>query len=162
MLNDENLNRELVLKSYQAFKDIRTLKLINSEVFICGFEIEDNRFFDSFVKENCPDFVKERDSLVRNLFFITDTIIEILNRTESFCRVNILFRKLNIDAPLAFYENILAYFYSMVSIKTKFLENKKFIITFPQIFSIDYQESLKSNKISIFNYEDNFEKILGN
>lgn len=163
MLNNEKLiKNSIVDTSYQAFKNLRTLELINSEIFICGFEIEENSFFNLFVNDNIPEYIKERDLLVKKLVFLTDTIIEILNRTESFCRVNILFKQLNYDTTLAFYENILAYFYSMVSIRTKFLENKKFIITFPQIFSSDYQECLKANNNNSFHYQSNFDEIIGN
>ena len=161
MINDKKSNSNLVNKSYQAFKNIKYLELIDSEVFICGFEIEENSFFESFLNEKNQEFLKERQILLKKLVFLTDIIIEILNRTESFCRINILFKKLSCETPLAFYENILAYFYSMVSIKSKFLENKKFIITFPQIFSIEFRECVKANNTVSFNYKNHFEEVLG-
>jgi len=162
--NQKESNTIIENETYNKFKKIRYLELIKSEIFICGFEIEDNSFFDSFVNEEIKISLEIRNSLIKKLKFLTDMIIQILNRTESFCRVNIILKNINKDAPIAFYENILSYFYSMISIKTKFLESKTFVITFPQIFSYEFIEYIKNknkNNDLHFNNESCLEKILG-
>lgn len=162
MLNHQQSDFNLVNKGYEAFKKLRKLELIESEVYLCEFELEDNSFFKSFISENQAEYTNERHLQIRKLVFLTDLIIEILNRTENFCKINIIFNELNHYNSLAFYENILAYFYSMVSIRCKHLENKKFIITFPQIFSNKFKECLKKKDLTNFNYQKNFNELLGN
>ncbi len=160
----DNIYSSRSKNDFMKFKDLKMLELINSEIFIFGLEIENNKTFESIINEENNSILSEENiSLIQKLVFLTDIIIEVLNRTENFCRVNIIFVKVNTDTPLAFYENILAYFYSMVSIKAKLLENKKFVITFPQIFSKDFKEIMinENNDYSKFNYYQNFDSVIG-
>lgn len=161
-MQSEETNKDFMQENYEVLRSLKALEVISSEVFICGLDIDKNNFFESLSNKDIKRPLTQNQEIdIKKLIFLSDIILEILKKTESYCRVNIIFTNLHKSAPLAFYENILSYFYSIISIKSKFLESKKFIITFPQIFSPDFKANDNSTyALDAFDYENNFKRIL--
>ena len=152
--NEENIDLQEIF--YTKLSNLKTLELINTDIYICGLNI-DSKFFENIKTKEDNKFDEETINIYKKLTFFSNLIIEILNKTEKLCKINILFENLK-DKSLGFYENILCYLFSIISIQSKFLESKKLIITFPQILSNEYKE-YKSN-LNNFEYEKNFQNIL--
>jgi hypothetical protein len=170
-----------------GFLSLKINECINSEIFLFNFNFD----FDSNIdfnfdiknknknlnelknsinyskKEKDEEKEKEKENLLpenfKKLFYSLDYLLNILNKTESFCRLNIFFEKLSKKITVGFLEKILYFFYSFISIKCKFLDFKKFVINFPQIISKDFFDIYISDEKNFkeFDYEKNAKEFIG-
>lgn len=141
-MESKNYSREV--NDCDAFNKIKLLSIENSNIYLTHFNLD------------IIDSQKEGDQL-DYLSFIIHYVRSILEKTENTTVLNILFET-EIDTlkiPFKIYQIILFLFYSHAA-STKFIENKKFFITFPQLFQ---QEKFSQkifqdikNKISFFDW----------
>lgn len=147
----------------QKFSNVKKNECINSEIFLFDLNIEELESRNIFNGKQ-GNFLEENKKNFSKLLFFVDNVLNILENTESFCRLNIFFEKLSKKITVGFLENILNYVYSIVSINAKFLDCKKFVINFPQIISKDFIEIYESDikTFDEFDYEKNKMEFFGN
>jgi hypothetical protein len=151
-----------------CFFNLKINECINSEIFLLdfNFNLDDKDQIEIEIKNSIKT---QQDNFLsvdlKKLIFSLDHVLSILNKTESFCRLNIFFKKLSKKITVGFLENILCFFYSYISIKAKFLDCKKFIINFPQIISKNffyiYEDENNLKTFEEFDYEKNAMEFFG-
>ena len=152
-----------IYEKNEKFLKIKTLECINSEIFLFDLNIEELELHNLFNGKQ-SDFIEKENKILGKLTFLVDLIIKILDKTECFCRMNLFFEKLSKKISVGFLENLLCYIYSMISIKAKHLNCKKFVVNFPQIISKEFLEFYENDSITFddFPYEKNKIEFFGN
>jgi hypothetical protein len=119
---------------YLSLAKRKTLSIENSIIIVGGFS------FDLFSPNNDDKRLNILANLMSKLKLIAD-------KTESAIIINLIFDELcdnkgneniNIDGqkfpPLKYFQKIMSLIYSEIN-KTRFIENKKCVVTFPQLFT---------------------------
>jgi hypothetical protein len=105
--------------NYDKLKEIKLLSFIYTEIFIVNVSLKD--FFNSDIEI---------------LQFYEDIVTKATNSSEQGSYIKIIFTESKDDLlKMSFkhYEKIILLF-NMVAVRTKFIEHKDFVVTFPQLF----------------------------
>lgn len=117
-------------KNFDKLSNYKILSKHKSEVYIINFSFN---LFNKFEDKENYEFLN----------FITVILNLIIEKTEEKISLNILFEEGEVkeDTPFKYFERIINYFYYIASL-TKFIENKKFYVKFPQ-FTKDANSEIK-------------------
>jgi hypothetical protein len=105
--------------NYEKLKETKLLSLICTEIFIVNVSLKD--FFNADIEI---------------LSFYEDIVTKAINSSEQASYIKIIFTENKEDLlkmSFKYYEKIILFF-NMVVLRTKFIENKNFVVTFPQLF----------------------------
>ena len=126
---ENQINSSNNYDSLNDFNDLQKIKMLsieNSHIYLTDFDLD-------MINLN-----QDREDDYEYFTYILYCVKAILEKTENTTILNVLFNS-NIDVtkvPFKLYERIFFIFYSQAAL-TKFIENKKFYVSFPQLFQLE-------------------------